>query len=125
MHGALLSQKPLRGIIPGMPPKPKMRRRHFLKEWRTFRELTQETAAARIGIDQSTLSRIERGHVPYDQDFLEAAAYAYMCDPADLIMRNPGDADAPWSIMDSLKKASPEQKEQVRAVVDALLKRTG
>lgn len=101
------------------------RRRTFLKEWRKYRNLTQEKAAERLGIEQATLSRIERGVIPYGQDFLEKAAFAYMCEPADLLMRNPENEDAVWSVADHLRQATPEQREQVRAVVDALLKKAG
>ncbi|MGE0575414.1 MAG: helix-turn-helix domain-containing protein [Reyranella sp.] len=87
------------------------RRRTFFREWRKHRELTQEAAAERIGIEQATLSRIERGLIAYTQDFLEAAAYAYRCEPADLIMRNPLDPEAPWSIWETLP-----QPDKVRAV---------
>ena len=105
-------------------PRQKERQRHFLREWRKFRRLTQAVAADRLELDQSSLSRIERGEVPYDQDFLEKAAFAYQCEPADLIMRNPLDETAVWSITDNLRRATPELQEQVRAVVDALLRRT-
>jgi transcriptional regulator with XRE-family HTH domain len=64
-------------------------RRTFLREWRTFRHLTQEQAADRMGIDFSTLSRIERGLVPYSQGVLEAAASAYNCAPEDLLAIDP------------------------------------
>lgn len=111
-----------------MPPiaRPKRRRlRTFLREWRKFRHLTQIQASERIGVEQSTLSRLERGESPYDQDFLERAAYAYMCDPADLLMRNPLDEDAVWSITDNLRKAAPDDLERAAAVIGALLKKTG
>ena len=99
------------------------RRRTFLQEWRKFRNLTQERAAERIGIEQATLSRIERGLIPYNQDFLETAALAYQCEPPDLLMRNPLHEDAVWSVTDNLRRATPEQKETARAVIDALLKK--
>lgn len=105
-------------------PKPN-RRRTFLREWRIFRTLTQEQAAERIGVDQSTLSRIERGVTPWDEDFLEAAAYAYVCEPVDLLIRNPLDDDAVWSITDNLRKATPADQERAAAIIDALLKKTG
>lgn len=101
------------------------RRRTFLREWREHRLLTQDQAAERLNIDRTTLSRIERGVTAYHQDFLEEAAFAYQCEPQDLLMRNPLDHDAIWSIEDQLKAATPGQREQVRAVVDALLKKTG
>lgn len=103
----------------------KIRRRTFLKEWRDHRLLTQEQAADRIGVDQSTLSRIERGITPYDQDFLERAAFAYQCEPADLLMRNPLNEDAIWSIADNLRQAPEDVQDQIRAVVEALIKRAG
>lgn len=108
-----------------MPPVPKPKRdRHptFFKEWRSYRGLTQEVAADRLQVAQSTLSRIERGLHPFDQDFLEAAAYAYQCEPADLLIRDPLSVDAIWSITDQLRKASPAQRKQVLTVVDAMLK---
>lgn len=107
---------------PRARPKPQ-RRRTFLREWREYRHLTQEQAAERLDIEQPTLSRIERGISPYSQDFLERAAFAYMCEPADLLMRNPLDDDAVWSVADNLRQATPAEREQVKAVVAALLKK--
>lgn len=111
-----------------MPPKPKKKAtKHpiYFREWRQYRELTQEQAAERLHMDQSTLSRIERGIVPYDRDFLAVAAFAYMCEPADLLIRNPLQRDAVWSIMDNLRKATPAEQEQLRAIAEAFLKKTG
>ena len=106
-------------------PRPKRppRRRTYLKEWRKHRGLTQERAAERLGLEQSTLSRLERGQLPYNQDFLEAAAKAYSCEPQDLLMRNPLDEDAVWSIADNLKTATPEQRSLVRDLIDTVIKR--
>jgi transcriptional regulator with XRE-family HTH domain len=86
--------------------------------------LTQESAADRLGVSQSKLSRVESGRVPYDQDFLEEAAKAYGATPASLIMRNPLLRDSGWSIDDKLLKATPEVRRQAFAVVETLL-RTG
>ena len=71
-------------------PKPKRQRtKHFFKEWREYRGLTQEQAIGRLGWSQSKISRLESGVTPYDQDDLEAAASAYRCDPTDLIRVDP------------------------------------
>ena len=103
--------------------KPARRRsRHFIKEWRLHRHLTQEQLAARIEMSAPNYGRIENGKVPYNQDFLEALAEALNCEPADLIMRNPLDTQAPWSIVEALQKASPEDRKRVEAVVETLLK---
>lgn len=95
-----------------MPPVPKPRPRFptFLRHWRVYRKLTQETACERLDIDRSTLSKIERGLVPYSQGLLERAADAYNCEPADLLMRDP---ESPiWSLMDSLRRL-PEAQQRV------------
>ena len=52
------------------------------------------------------LSRIERGEQPYTQDLLEALATVLACTPADLIMRDPTDKDAAWSLLESLDRPS-------------------
>lgn len=107
-----------------MPPVPKPKRRRqtiFLREWRLHRHLTQEQLAERIGVAATTYGRIENGKSPYNQDFLELAANALMCDPADIIIRRP-EASAPWSIVDSLKRAPERKLEEIRAVIETMLK---
>jgi transcriptional regulator with XRE-family HTH domain len=89
-----------------MPPVPKpkrIRQRHFIREWRLYRGLTQESAAERIGMSRENYSKIERGLVPYDQDVLELAAYAFRADVASLLMRDPTAPESPWSLLQSLK----------------------
>lgn len=76
--------------------------RHFIKQWRRFRDLSQEQLADRIGVDRTAISKIENGKQEYSQGFLEAAAYALMCEPADLIMRDPTAPSAIWSIWESI-----------------------
>lgn len=95
--------------------------RHYIKEWRKFRQLTQEQLAERIGIDKSYLSKIENGKKRYDQPFLEAAATALRCEPGDLIIRNPIDPEGIWSIWDQLEAT---ERRQVVEIAKAL-KRTG
>ncbi len=95
------------------------RRRHFIKEWRKYRGLTMDRLADRLDISKATLSRIESGRQPYTQDTLEALADALMCEPADLIMRDPTDAGAIWSLWD---KADTAQRQQIEAVVRALVR---
>lgn len=89
-----------------MPPVPKpkrVRQRHFVREWRIHRALTQDAVAERIGMSRENYSKIERGLVPYDQDFLELAAYAFRTDVASLLMRDPTNPESPWTLLESLK----------------------
>lgn len=108
--------------MPKVTPRQAPLRRTFLRQWREYRNLNQDQAADRIGVDRSTLSRIENGKLPYNQAFLEAAAAAYLCEPADLLVRNPKDKSAPWTLMEALKQAEPAQRQQIIAVVETLLK---
>jgi transcriptional regulator with XRE-family HTH domain len=108
--------------MPKARPKVPRPTRTFFREWRKFRGYTQEQAAEMIGIDQSGLSRLERGS-PYNQAFLEAAAAAYRCEPADLLIRNPLIPDAVWSITDNLRKADPDELPRIKSVIDALTKK--
>lgn len=85
---------------------------HYIKQWRKHRGLTQEQLAERIGMSRSYLTVIEQGRRRYDQHFLEAAAEALRCSPADLIMRDPSDPDGLWSVYDQL--SAPERKQAVQ-----------
>lgn len=103
-----------------MPPVPKPKRplsRTFLREWRKYNRMTQEQAAEPLNLDPTTLGRIERGLVPYDQRLLEAAAELYGCEPADLIMRNPNDPEGIWSVWDHAKQGQRQQIVEVAKVI--------
>ncbi len=103
-------------------PKP-LRRPTFIRAWRKHRELTLSQVADRlqveleVDISEGQLSRIERGETPYSQDILEAVALALRCEPADLIMRDPTQPDAIWSLIDTLQ---PVERAQAIAVIKAL-----
>lgn len=98
-----------------MPPIPKPKRqrtKHFIREWRKFRELTQEAVADRMGIAATTFGRVERGVVPYDQDFLEVAADALRCDPWDLLHRDPHKEGEVIDLMRTMDEERRKQAEQ-------------
>lgn len=99
-----------------MPPvkKPRPRfRKTFLKEWREYRNLTQEQAAERLDMDRSNLSRVERAEVPYSQGLLEAAAIAYACEPWDLLNVDPNKEGEVVDIMRLLKSADPTERAEI------------
>lgn len=89
--------------------KPRQRRRTFIKEWREYRGLSQEALGERLDTSGASISRIENGTQPYTQDTLEALAEALMTDPPSLLMRNPLDDDAIWSIWETAKKADRQK----------------
>ncbi len=107
-------------------PKP-ARRPTFIRAWRKSRGLTLAQLADRLSVElevqisEGQLSRIERGETPYSQDILEALASVLRCEPADLIMRDPTQPDAIWSLLDALK---PTERLQAVEIIRAL-QRTG
>ena len=106
-------------LKPDRPP-------HFLREWRKHREMTLEAAAGAVGeitgdgFTHASLSRIERGKQPYSQPQLEALAAIYRTDPGSLLMRNPLDPDAIWSLWDQAKTA--EQRTMIRNLAATVVK---
>jgi transcriptional regulator with XRE-family HTH domain len=108
--------------MPKVTPRKQPLRRTFLRQWREYRNLSQAAAADRIGVDRSLLSKIETGNSPYNQPFLEAAAIAYMCEPVDLLVRNPKDKSAIWTLIESVKATSPATQKQIQAIVETLIK---
>jgi transcriptional regulator with XRE-family HTH domain len=88
----------------GSPFPPRARfRPTFIRQWRDHRGLNQEQLADRLGMTQSHLSMLENGKRGYTQETLEAIADALQTDAASLLMRNPQDGDAIWSIWEQAK----------------------
>jgi transcriptional regulator with XRE-family HTH domain len=82
-------------------PKPE-RRRHFIKQWRKAKNLTQEELAERIGVTPGAISQLELGRVNYTQNMLEAIAEEFGIRPGDLLNVDPTREGAMWSIWETL-----------------------
>lgn len=104
-----------------MPPvkRPiRQRRRHYIKEWREYRGLTQERVSERLGVSGTTWGRIETNRVPYNQDFLEEAANALGCEPWDLLNRNPFKAGHVIDAESRFRSADDETKKQIAEFIE-------
>lgn len=97
-------------------------RRLYLAEWRKHRGLNQEQLAERTGFTQGMISHLETGRTDFTGNHLELLANALQCDPADLLMRNPLDPEAPWSIWETLQ---PPEKRQAVEIMKALKRAAG
>lgn len=100
-------------------------RRTFIREWREFRNLSQDRLVDRVRervptFSKASLSRIENGKQPYSQPILEALADALSIEPQDLLMRHP--ESFLWSIVDNLQKLPPDQQKHVAAIVETFRK---
>lgn len=108
---------------PAMSDKVKPRfkkepRRFFFREWRKHRGYTQEQLAEMIGTVTSTISQLETGKQGFTDSTLVALADALNCSPGDLLMRNPLDAEAPWSIWESIPQEDrPQAMRTLRSFV--------
>lgn len=102
-------------------PKPR-KPQFFFREWRKHRQFNQEELAELVGVTPSTISQLETGKQGFTDSTLTALAEALTCTPGDLLMRNPLDLDAPWSIWDSVKKTTPERRREIVAVVETMLR---
>lgn len=100
------------------------RPRFFFREWRKHRGHTQEELSELVGISAAAISQIETGKQGFTDTTLLSFSHALHCTPGDLLMRNPLDTDAPWSIWDTVQRAAPAKKREIVAVVETLL-RTG
>lgn len=108
------------------PVKKELRplKRTFLKEWRDHAGMDQETAAARIDISRTLLSKIETAKSPYSQRIMEAAAEIYGCTPAQLIAVNPLDPESLWPLWERAEAASPFKRKQIKKLVQIGLNET-
>lgn len=101
------------------------KQRLFLKEWRKHRQLTQEQLADRLDVDRTIISKVERGKLQYSQGFLEAAAEALMCEPADLIVRDPTTVEGIWTIWDTIPEHERERALTILKTFATGPKKTG
>ncbi|GJL97022.1 MAG: hypothetical protein DHS20C06_08390 [Hyphobacterium sp.] len=61
----------------------------FIRDWRTFRQITLVDLGHDTGLSHSQLSRIERGESQYTQQTLEAIAHALKVEPHLLLSEHP------------------------------------
>lgn len=103
----------------GRSGKKRQFRRTFIRQWRTHRGLTLEQLAERVEMTASHLSMLERYQRGYTQETLEALAHALQTDTASLLIRNPTDPDAIWSIWDNAK---PGERQMIVDIAKTITK---
>lgn len=95
--------------------------------------MTQEQLAERVttyfenqGMDKAytyaSVGRLENGKLSYTQPVLEAIADALRTDPASLLMRNPLDSDAIWSVWDRAKEGD---RVKIVEIANTIIGKTG
>jgi transcriptional regulator with XRE-family HTH domain len=97
-----------------------------IKAWREYRGLTLERLAAEItdapdsgtSTTHATLSRLERGLIPYSQDLLEAISRVLRCQPADLIDHDPHEPASVWRLWE---QATAGQRHLIRHLASVIV----
>lgn len=93
----------------------------FIRQHRQHKGMSLEKLAARVPMDKGNLSKVERGYLPYNQEMLERIADALQTDVASLLIRDPTEPEAIWSLWD---RAKPGTRRQIASVAEAII-RTG
>ena len=94
--------------------------KHFIREWRRHRGMTQVELASAIQIDRTKFNKIERGKRRYIPAVLEAMASTLGCAPGDLISRRPDHASEIETLYLSL---SDEDRSRAIAVLKTVFGR--
>lgn len=110
-----------RSTLPTMVTRigPKRPRRHYLKDWRESRGLTQQQLADRLDTGKDQISRWESGKRGMTAEVIDAVSDALQIEPGDLF-RDPATPSADQL----LRNAPPEIQRQALALIETLI-RTG
>lgn len=98
------------------------RKRIFLREWRKYRQLTQEQLAARVGWSVGNVSQLEQGKQGYSDEGLALLSDALNCTPGQILDVDPTNDDAIWSLWE---RAKPGQRQTLLEVAREMVLKTG
>ena len=101
--------------------------KHYLKQWRKHRNLTQDQVVDRLVVLEdallpqtaASLSRLENGKQPYSERIIEALAEIYQCEPDHLIGRDP---TKEGEVIDLWQRLTLDERKQAQAILQALHK---
>ena len=95
----------------------------YFREWREWKNFTQQELADRMDTTAATVSRIETGERDWSKGYLEAFSFVIGCpNVVDPISRPPPAHGQKPSIDELIKNAPLETQKQILLVVEALLK---
>lgn len=94
-----------------------MGEKHFIKEWRKHRDMSQLQLAEAIGRDKSYVSKIENGANRYDQPFLEAISEVLQVHPSTFLLRPPLKGEGADIMFVFAKLPAEDQKRSIETIV--------
>lgn len=92
----------------------------FLKQWREFRDLTQEQLAERVGLSTPSVSQLENGNQGFTDKSLAAYAKALDCSPVDLLAVDPNRTDSLWPLLQLAERLDGADRQRIIDVLSAL-----
>lgn len=101
--------------------RPAERPRHYVKEWRTYRQLTQDQLADRVDKSRGLIAQIEGGLTGLTDEMMFALAEAMSCEPWDIWRVNPLKDGIVVDITDALRGESPEIQAEALGFVRGLV----
>lgn len=90
----------------------------FIREHRKAKGMSLDALAAAVKMDKGNLSKVERGHLQYNQEMIEGIAKALGKEVSDLLEREP---EEPTPIWRSIRKADPVIRRQIERIAETLL----
>lgn len=94
----------------------------YFKEWRKFREKTQEDLASEVGVSPSSISQLENGKQGFTGETLAALARALRCHPGELLLCNPLDPAGFWCLFRKVEALSESERGRMRALIETNLR---
>ncbi len=105
----------------GMANKNELAVPTFLKQWRTFRGLTQEVLAERAGVTPPSISQLENGKQGFTDDSLARLARVLKCTPAELLAFDPTKPYGFLPLFQAAERLQGPARKQLHDVVKTLL----
>lgn len=85
----------------------------YLRQWRTFRDLTQEELAEKVEMTSSSISQLETGNQGFTDKSLARMAAALNCTPADLLVHDPQREDSFWPLCQAAEKLEGRDRRRL------------
>lgn len=95
---------------------------HFLREWRKFRGLTQQSLADAVGTSKTVVSEMERGNLQLSPKWLRKFAPILETQPGHILDHDPNELDS--DIIDIWSRIDLDDREQAARVLRSFV-RTG
>lgn len=87
--------------------------RHYLKEWRNHRHLTQDQLADRVDCSRGLISQYEKGITEIPEGMVYALADALSTEPGDIFNVNPLKEGEVVDLLRLLKDADPSVQKEI------------